>query len=206
MKNTPPKSMNPAGVIHIDDDQLFSLCVKETLEKNRNIEVLRNYEQAGDFLIDLPNLPAFDVLIVDHVMADMSSDELARHINHKKIKANIISFSGQDDAAYLDKIKDAGIHHILPKHRLPDLELLVLKCTPHIQVNRHKDEVLLTTDDIVLLRMCCKNVSREMMAERLFIGKDAVKMRKKVLAQKLRIENKNMAFLAWGIKHGYFEL
>jgi DNA-binding NarL/FixJ family response regulator len=208
MKTLPPPSTlaRPARVVHVDDDTVFLQCVKHTLERQQEITVIGQYTSARQFLQSVTTLPAFDVLIIDYIMPEMNGSELIKELALLKLKLPIISFTSHTFPEYANQLLKDGILHCLPKDQLKQLEALVLKCAnQELQsMKRRKTSDTLTPDEVELLLLCCNDYSQKQMSERLFIGPDAVKVRKRLLAQKIGIKPTNINFLKWAIKNGYF--
>lgn len=64
----------------------------------------------------------------------------------------------------------------------------------------------LTPEEVELLLLCCNDYSQKQMSGKLFIGPDAVKVRKRLLAEKMGIKPTNINFLKWAIKNKYFDV
>lgn len=211
MNNTEPKSHHlmpiPIRVIHIDDDPIFLKCVKETLEKQDKIEIVHQFTEASAFLTCLPDVAPFDVLIIDYIMPGMTGAELIAQLKALHIAIPIISFTSHDFPEYANQLLKEGINSCLPKNRIRYLEALVLECVSNQDEKREQHHAVnLTPTEIDLIACCCENLSRIEMAERLYVGMDAVKARKVLLAKKLGIENENIHFLKWAIKKGLFKV
>lgn len=208
MKTLPPPSTleQPARVVHVDDDTVFLRCVKDTLESKNGITIVGQYTNARQFLQAVTTLPPFDVLIIDYIMPEMNGSELIKELALLNVKLPIISFTSHTFPEYANQLLKDGILHCLPKDQLKQLEALVLKCIQQRPepLKQRKRSNTLTPDEVELLLLCCNDYSQKQMSERLFVGPDAVKVRKRLLAQKIGIKSTNINFLKWAIKHSYF--
>jgi DNA-binding NarL/FixJ family response regulator len=183
-------------------------CVKDTLELKKEISVVGQYTNANHFLKSVATLPEFDVLIIDYIMPEMNGSELIQELKLLNLKPPIISFTSHTFPEYANQLFKDGILHCLPKNQLKQLEALVLKCAKQdsVPLKRRRESNTLSPSEVELLLLCCNDYSQRQMSERLFIGPDAVKVRKRLLADKIGIKPTNINFLKWAIKHEYFEV
>ena len=204
MKHTPPTTESKVvKVVHVDDDAIFLQCVKNYVEQSAGIKVVAQYGNATQLLKSLTLHEPFDVLIIDYILPEMNGSELLTQLRSRHIKVPVVSFTSHSFPEYAQQLQKDGIVHTLAKNQLKYLAALLQKCAGDTYPK--KQNKLLTPNDMELLMLCCNNYSREQMADKLCIGMDAVKIRKKQLSHKLGVSNDNIELLKWAIRNGYYE-
>lgn len=203
MKTSFLQSPKIANVVVVDDDEYFSHIVKVVLERNSLIQVVKTYQSGFDFLENYQQ-EAFDLIVIDFEMPRMNGLELAKEIRKAGLEKPIISFSAHTFPDFVAPLYAAGVTRCLQKAHLKILEAMILKIFNNPQQKTANSDFKLNADEVELLLMICEGFRLEDIGNKLNLSAEAIKKRKSNLAQKLCIENLDLDFLKWAIKHGFY--
>jgi DNA-binding NarL/FixJ family response regulator len=198
--NSPPKVAN---VVVVDDDEYFSHIVKVVLERNSLIHVVKQYNSGFDFL-EHYHKESFDLVILDFEMPRMNGLELVKEMRKAGIEKPIISFSAHTFPDFVAPLYAAGVTRCLQKAHLKILEAMILKIFNNPQQKTANSDFKLNAEEVELLLMICEGFRLEDIGNKLNLSAEAIKKRKSNLAQKLCIENYDLDFLKWAIKHDFY--
>jgi DNA-binding NarL/FixJ family response regulator len=203
MKSTFLESEKIASVVVIDDDAYFSQIMKIMLEKNPLIKVVTRYESGYEFLEKYQS-SVFDLIIMDFEMPGMNGLQLVKEIKKAGIQAPVISFSAHTFPEFVAPLYAAGVSCCLQKSHLKILEAMILKIHNKPHTKTAGSDFRLSAEEVELLLLVCEGFRLEDIGNKLNISAEAIKKRKAHLAHKLCIENYDLDFLKWAIKHGFY--
>lgn len=119
-RHNQPSQNNGSGVriIAVDDEPLLAELMRRILEKlGHQVSVFDKPEAALESLRENPD--AYDLLITDQTMPEMTGDELAREAVKVTPTLCLVLTTGYGEIGDCHLAADAGFHYFLPKPYTP---------------------------------------------------------------------------------------
>jgi DNA-binding NarL/FixJ family response regulator len=134
----------------------------------------------------------------------MNGLQLVNEIKKIGIEAPIISFSAHTFPDFVAPLYAAGVTRCVQKAHLKILEAMVLKICNSPQKKTAGSDFKLNAEEVELLLMICEGYRLEDIGNKLNLSAEAIKKRKANLSQKLCIENSDLDYLKWAVKHEFY--
>lgn len=192
-----------ANVVVIDDDEYFTQIMKVVLERNPLINIVRRFTDGYDFLEHYQST-SFNLIILDFEMPRMNGLQLVKEIKKFGIETPIISFSAHTFPDFVAPMYAEGVSCCIQKSHLKILEAMILKISRKPHHKTANSDFKLSAGEVELLLLVCEGFRLEDISNKVNISAEAVKKRKSHLAQKLCIENHDLDFLKWAVRHAFY--
>ncbi|MDO4710365.1 MAG: response regulator transcription factor [Peptostreptococcaceae bacterium] len=181
----------------IDDHASIRDSYKMALERLGDFEVIGSLSSAS--LADIwcqKNKP--DLVLMDICTeGEESGLEVTRLIKQNSPEVKVIVMTGFDEISYIPRAKEVGADGFVYKSKSFEYLIFVIRSVMNgekifpepVGISVPKGDAPLTEREIVILRLLCKNYSRQEIAEELFISEFTVKRHMANMLQKTGFRN-----------------
>lgn len=194
----------------VDDHASIRDSYKLALEKMGQFEVIGSLSSAS--LADIwckkndPDLVLMDIC----TEGEESGLEVTRLIKQNSPEVKVIIMTGFDEISYIPRAKEVGADGFVYKSKSFEYLMYVIQSVLNGEkifpepagIIVPKGEAPLTDRELIILRMLCKNYSRQEIAEELFISEFTVKRHMANMLQKTGFRN-IMALVVHMISNGW---
>jgi len=182
-------------IVIVDDHEMFLQGISAVLSKQDNFEVVHVFNNAKD-AIKAIKIETPDLLITDISMPEINGLEFIKEANlqHPKLKILVVSMFKQIQSF-------DGIHgYLLKETSYEELIIAINKIVLHDEKYfykvYHKDngslefnKSILSTREKEIVALIAKELTTEVIAEKLFLSKHTVETHKKNIYLKLQVNN-----------------
>lgn len=102
-------------VVVVDDHPLVRAGVRTVLDAAEGVEVVAEFEDGNDFLVDVGSLPPFDVLLLDLTMRRSDGLAVLERIRTWRSPPRVLVFSMHAERHYAARVMRAGAHGYVTK-------------------------------------------------------------------------------------------
>jgi len=102
------------NLLLVEDEKDVSISLKKMLEK-LGYRVIETNRARKSLDLIRENKQAFDLIIVDHLMPEMSGMDMARELKGLDLKIPVILISGYVDSVHIKRAKGLGIRKLMTK-------------------------------------------------------------------------------------------
>lgn len=216
---------NPIKVVVVDDHSIFRKGLVMLLEEINGIEVCGEAVNGKDFVDRMDEL-APDVVLMDVKMPEMGGAEAARIAISRNSKVKIIALSMYDQDEYIKNMLEVGAKGFLLKNIQKDELEKAIRIVSYDGIyysaelsnmfinnflgkgNRKKTNVesaiKLTNRELDVLRLVCKEMTNQQIAERLYISERTVHGHRANLMNKLNVAN-TVGLVKFAIRYKYID-
>jgi DNA-binding NarL/FixJ family response regulator len=181
----------------VDDHKLFSEGLKKLLEDSKRFVVIQQFTKGDDLLNNLPELSA-DLLITDiEILGEINGLEITRRIRLKNDQIKIVVLSMHEESVYMREALQAKADAYLTKSI--DSSILVQhllkvinneKIFSKLNIHAPTPEVsILSPQERKVLKFISEGKNSEQIAEQLSISKFTVKVHRRNMMKKLKVES-----------------
>ena len=119
----------PTRILLVDDDESVTRLLANFLQRNgMKTEIMNNSENAWDLFSE--NSAAYDIVITDHTMPNLTGLELTRKIRSVRSDIPVVLCSGYNELVNEDEAAELGVSHFLNKPvRLENLASVISDLT-----------------------------------------------------------------------------
>jgi DNA-binding NarL/FixJ family response regulator len=113
--------MEKKSLVLIDDHVIVRKGLKSLIERLGDYTISAEFDSADDFVDALPNLPKFDLILLDLSMPGMSGEELVEYLKRLKFECPILILTLNDDPDAVVKLFRNGVRGYLQKNCGPEI-------------------------------------------------------------------------------------
>ncbi|MNI32492.1 putative transcriptional regulatory protein NarL [compost metagenome] len=193
-------------VLVVDDHPLMAQATKQLLEQIEGIEVV-DIANDGRKCIELVDLYQPDMVFLDYQLPDLVGTDIAEIVKNKYPNIHIVIFTGVDVSAFVNNLLELQVSGIISKGTrhtsiknmiacildnhivLPRSILQKIKVLP----NYSSHEVILTDDEIQIMKMIVQGATLEQVAEAIHTSKRSVDNYQRKIYDKYGVKTRGQA-------------
>lgn len=204
--------MGDIKIMLVEDHNIVREGLRRLIETEEGMVVVA---EAGTCAGALENLPRdVDVVLLDIKLPDGDGLELGQAIKKRLPGAKFIALTTYDDALFIKKALESGVHGFIPKYASFDEIKSAIKITLRdgrylypglsLEVLMNLPETGLTETEIKILQMIANGETQKTVASALFMSISTLRRRIKGICTKLGVDTVEEA-LASAAKKGLLE-